>query len=250
MLKPASTRLIVAALLTSLAAVMAGSLEAGAQTRLKPGMNMFSLRDDINIGRRSASEIDRRYRTYHNARLDGIGRRLASRSSMPSLPWRFRVIERRDANAFALPGGYIYVTSGLLRTVRSDSELAGVLAHEITHVTLRHGTNQASKAMLAQMPLQLLGAGLGGGAGGALARMGISFGLNTLFLRYSRTAETQADLGAVQVMRRSGYDPAGLITFLQRLGGSRSEFFSDHPNPSNRINRIRREIGIIGRIDG
>lgn len=215
---------------------------AVAQTKLKPGMNLFSLRDDVEIGRRSAAQIDRRYRPHYDARVDRIGKRLASQSSRPSLPWRFRVIERRDANAFALPGGYIYVTSGLLRTVRSEPELAGVLAHEITHVALRHGTNQASKAMLAQMPLQILSGFMGNGATAALGRMGISFGLNTLFLRYSRSAETQADVGGVQLMQRAGYDPNGMISFLRRIRGSGSEFFSDHPNPSNRIERIQREI--------
>jgi len=143
-----------------------------AQTRLKPGMNLFSLRDDVEIGRRSASQVERQYRTYNDARVSRIGRQLAARSTMPNLPWRFRVVDRADANAFALPGGYIYVTSGMLRRTRSDSELAGILAHEITHVTLRHGTNQASKAMLAQMPLQILGGRLGGG----LSEISLSLG--------------------------------------------------------------------------
>lgn len=244
-----SRRQVVSGVLTLvvLLGVLAGSSGAVAQTRLKPGMNFFSVRDDVEIGRRSAYEVDRRYRSHYDPRVDNIGKRLASRSSRPSLPWRFRVIERREANAFALPGGYIYVTSGLLRTVRSDSELAGVLAHEITHVTLRHGTNQASKAMLAQMPLQLLGGLFGNGATAALGRMGVSFGLNTLFLRYSRSAETQADVGAVQLMRRAGYDPNGMVAFLQRLRGSGSEFFSDHPNPLNRIRRIQQEMASMGR---
>jgi len=167
----------VMALLTSSAGVVA------AQTRLKPGMNVFSLRDDVEIGRRSATQIERQYRTYNNARVSRIGRQLAARSGIPNLLWRFRVIYRGDANAFALPGGYIYVTSGMLRRMHNDSELAGVLAHEITHVTLRHGTNQASKAMLAQMPLQILGSRLGGGLVGNLAQLGLSFGLNSLFLK-------------------------------------------------------------------
>jgi predicted Zn-dependent protease len=220
--------------------------QAAAQTRLKPGMNIFSLRDDIEIGRRSAAQVERQYRTYTDPRVSRIGHRLAARSSMPNLPWRFRVVDRRDANAFALPGGYVYVTSGLLRAVRNDSELAGVLAHEITHVTLRHGTNQASKAMLAQMPLQVLSGVLGSGTGANLARLGISFGLNSLFLHYSRDAETQADVGAVQLMRRAGYNPEGLASFMSTLsnrGGS--EFFSDHPNPSNRVQRINQEIALL-----
>jgi predicted Zn-dependent protease len=209
-------------------------------------MNFFSLRDDVEIGRRSAYQVDRKYHTYSDARVDRVGRRLAARSSMPNLPWRFRVIERRDVNAFALPGGYVYVTSGLLRSTRSEDELAGVLAHEVTHVTLRHGTNQASKAVLAQMPLQLLSGLMGRGLGSQLTQLGLGFGLNTMFLRYGRTAETQADVGAVQLMSRAGYNPHGLSSFLGSLkdrGGS--EFFSDHPNPSNRVGRVEQEIRML-----
>jgi beta-barrel assembly-enhancing protease len=218
-----------------------------AQTKLKPGMNLFSMNDEIEIGRKSANQIESQYRTYDNSRVSRIGKRLASRSSMPGLPWRFRVIDRKDVNAFALPGGYIYVTSGMLNAVRNDNELAGVLAHEITHVTLRHGTNQASKAMIAQMPLQLLSAKLGGGAVANLTKMGIGFGLNSVFLKNSRTAETQADVGAVQLMRRAGYDPRGMASFLRTLKGSGSEFFSDHPSPSNRVQRVEQEIALTGR---
>jgi beta-barrel assembly-enhancing protease len=242
MRKHVSSRLIVLALALTLAAPAL----ATTQTRLKPGMNFFSLRDDVEIGRRSAYEIDRKYRTHSDPRVDRIGRRLAARSSMPNLPWRFRVIERRDVNAFALPGGYVYVTSGLLRSAHSEDELAGVLAHEITHVTLRHGTNQASKAVLAQMPLQMLGGLMGRGVGSQLTQLGLGFGLNTLFLRYGRSAETQADVGAVQLMTRAGYNPHGLSSFLGSLkdrGGS--EFFSDHPNPSNRVGRVEQEIRML-----
>ncbi|HKY42943.1 MAG TPA: M48 family metallopeptidase [Pyrinomonadaceae bacterium] len=237
-------RIYVMALALALLTASAGY--AAAQTRLKPGMNLFSLRDDVEIGRRSAVQIDRQYRTYNDARVSRIGRQLAARSTMPNLPWRFRVIERADANAFALPGGYVYVTSGMLRRTRSDSELAGILAHEITHITLRHGTNQASKAMLARMPLQILGARIGGGLGGNLAQLGLSFGLNSLFLKYSRGAETQADVGAVQLMRRAGYNPNGLVSFMQTLGNRGGGFFSDHPSPSNRIGRIQKEIAATG----
>jgi predicted Zn-dependent protease len=208
-------------------------------------MNLFSVREDVEIGRRYAYEIDRKYRTRYDPRVHRIGRRLASRSTMPNLPWRFRVIERGEVNAFALPGGYVYVTSGLLRSARSEDQLAGVLAHEIMHVTLRHGTNQASKAMLVQMPFQVLGGALGRGLGGNLARLGIGFGLNSLLLRYSRKAETQSDVGSVQLMSRAGYDPRGLASFLSRLEGSGAEFFSDHPNPSNRVRRVEQEMRLL-----
>lgn len=235
----------IIAIVLTLGAAPVLMTEASAQTRLRPGFNLFSLRDDVEIGRQSAVQIERQYRTYEDRRVTLIGRRLAARSSMPGLPWRFRVIDRSDVNAFALPGGYIYVTSGLLRAVRNDDELAGVLAHEIMHVTLRHGTNQASKAMLAQAPLQILSSQLGGGLGATLARFGIGFGLNSLFLRYSREAETQADVGAVQLMRRAGYNPYGLASFMRTMRGG-GGFFSDHPSPANRVERIEEEIRSTG----
>lgn len=238
------TRLCAVAL--GVALLTSGADYAAAQTRLKPGMNLFSLRDDVEIGRRSSAQIDRQYRTYNDARVSRIGRQLAARSTMPNLPWRFRVIDRPDANAFALPGGYVYVTSAMLRRTRNDSELAGILAHEITHITLRHGTNQASKAMLAQMPLQVLGGRVGGGVLGSVTQLGLSFGLNSLFLKYSRGAETQADVGAVQLMRRAGYNPNGLVSFMQTLSNRGGGFFSDHPSPSNRIGRIQQEIVATG----
>lgn len=243
MRKSVSRKLFAALLTLSVLSAAAGPLAplAAAQTRLRPGMNLFSMRDEVEIGRRSAVQIEQQYRTYNDARVSRIGSRLASRSSMPGLPWRFRVIDRPDVNAFALPGGYVYVTSGMLRAVRSDSELAGVLAHEVAHVTLRHGTNQASKAMLAQMPLQVLGGRLGGGVGANLTRLGIGFGLNSIFLRHSRDAERQADAGAVQLMRRAGYEPDGLSSFMRTLRGG-GGFFSDHPSPSDRVARIEQEI--------
>lgn len=225
--------------------LVASTPDVWAQTRLRPGFNLFSIRDDVEIGRRSAAQVERQYRTYEDPRVTRIGKRLAARSSMPGLPWRFRVIDRSDVNAFALPGGYVYVTSGMLRAVRNDDELAGVLAHEITHVTLRHGTNQASKALIAQMPLEVLSGQLGGGLSANLARLGIGFGLNSLFLRYSREAETQADVGAVQLMRRAGYNPYGLASFMRRMRGG-GGFFSDHPSPTNRVERIEREIRSTG----
>jgi predicted Zn-dependent protease len=225
--------------------LVASTPDVWAQTRLRPGFNLFSIRDDVEIGRRSAAQVERQYHTYDDPRVTRIGKRLAARSSMPGLPWRFRVIDRSDVNAFALPGGYVYVTSGMLRAVRNDDELAGVLAHEITHVTLRHGTNQASKALIAQMPLEVLSGQLGGGLGANLARLGIGFGLNSLFLRYSREAETQADVGAVQLMRRAGYNPYGLASFMRRMRGG-GGFFSDHPSPTNRVERIEREIRSTG----
>jgi len=223
-----------------------------AQTKVKPGMNFFSLQQDVEIGRRSAMEVERQMPISNDPRLNAhvnrVGKRLARNSSMPGLPWRFKVINSPQINAFALPGGFVYVNRGLIQATRSEDELAAVLAHEISHVTLRHGTNQLSKAMLAQMPLSVLGGILGdGGLASTLARLGISFGVNSVFLKFSRTAETQADVAGVQLMRRSGYNPQAMISFFRTLqsrhGSSHFEFFSDHPSTGSRIERISREIG-------
>lgn len=235
--------------LNLLALLAFAPLVVEAQTRVKPGMNFFSLQQDVQIGRQSAAQVERQMRTYNDARVTRIGKRLARSSSMPGLPWRFRVVDSNQINAFALPGGFVYVNRGLLRAARNDSELAGVLAHEITHITLRHGTNQASKAMLAQAPLSILDGLLGnGGLGSTLARFGIGMGLNSVFLKFSRTAETQADVAGMQLMARSGYDPNGMISFfhtLQRQGRSGPEFLSDHPNPANRIARLQQEAQML-----
>src|SRR4030095_11652589 len=128
----------------------------------------------------------------------------------PRCPCRFKVVTLSDANPFALPGGFIYVHRGLLEQVRTEGELSGVLAHEIAHVALRHPTNQVSKAYLAQAGLGILGGLLGGNRQSSTSQIlgavgGV--GLNTLFLKFSRSIESQADVAGAQIMARAGYDP-------------------------------------------
>jgi predicted Zn-dependent protease len=223
------------------------------QTKVEPGMNFFSVEQDVEMGREAAQEVERQLPilddSMTNQYISDLGKRLAKKSSMPDLPWQFKVVNSPEVNAFALPGGFIYVNRGLIEAAETEGQLVGVLGHEISHVTLRHGTNQLSKAMLAQAPLALLGGKLeSGGWRAALAKMGTAFVINSVFLKFSRTAERQADVVGVQVMHAAGYDPrqmAGMFEILRRLQGQDpsklEQFFASHPSPENRIERIHQE---------
>ena len=150
------------------------------------------------------------------------------------------------------PGGFIYINRGIIELADREAELAGVIAHEIGHVALRHGTNQASKAYIAQAPLAILGGlfGGGGGVGSILTQLGIGFGANSIFLKFSRDAERQADLVGAQILYDAGYDPTGMAEFFEKMeaegGGRASEFFSSHPNPGNRLEDVADEIQRLG----
>jgi predicted Zn-dependent protease len=225
-----------------------------AAQNLRPGFNIFSPKQDYEIGRRSALVANRQLPTYKDVRVIRIGRRLASTAPGTRFPYEFRVINDPSINAFALPGGFVYVNRGALHAARSEDEIAGVLAHEIAHVALRHGTNQASKAYIAQTGLNFITGIFGGESQSRIAQvMGMigGFGLNTLFLKYNRSAESEADLLGVRMMRSAGYNPYGLIQFLQTIqrhsGGRSVEFLSSHPNPENRIAQLERELGFVPR---
>lgn len=231
-----------------------------AQTQVKSGFNVFSVEQDVEIGRQSAAEAERQLPLLRDSSVQGyverVGRRLADAAPGPKFPYTFKVVNASDINAFALPGGPTYVTRGLIETVRNEGELAGVLAHEISHVALRHGTNQASKAYLAQAGIGILGGILGGGGGSSTAQIIQAvggLGLNTLFLKFSRTAETQADILGTQVMARAGYDPEAMASMFQLLKaqqgrepGKVAQFFSDHPSPANREAVVRQEAQKVG----
>ena len=242
-------QLIRVRIATLLLALMITPTAALAQN-YKPGFNLFSTRQDYEIGRQSAAAANRQLRTYRDARVSRIGKRLAAHAPGARFPYEFRVVYNNAINAFALPGGFVYINRGALQAARTDDEVAAVISHEIAHVALRHGTNQASKAYLAQAGLGLIGGLLGGrrnsGIGQVMGAVG-GFGLNTVLLKHSRTAEQQADSLGMRMLSRAGYNPRGMISFLQtiqRNSDRRSvEFLSSHPNPSNRIARLERELG-------
>lgn len=230
---------------------LSGSI-AGAQTRIKAGFNLFSAEQDVQIGQQSAAEAEQQLPMLNdrtvNDYVNRIGQRLAKNAGGPQFQYRFHVVNASDINAFALPGGYVYVNRGVLDQARNEGEVAGVLAHEISHVALRHGTHQASKAYLAQAGISILGGLLGGrvgeGAGQIINAVG-GFGLNALFLKYSRDLESQADIRGAQILAASGYTPADMVSFFRTLEkvdpSKKTNWLSDHPAPPDRIARIQKE---------
>jgi beta-barrel assembly-enhancing protease len=236
---------------------------AQAQTAVHPGFNVFSVAQDTQIGAQSAAQVDRQVPLLSESSVtryvSSLGARLAAQAPGHRFPYRFRVANLSDVNAFALPGGPIYIHRGLIENVRTEGELAGVIAHEIAHVALRHQTNQASKAYLAQAGIGLLGGLLGGSNSSSSTSQIINtiggFGLNSLFLKFSRSMESQADVVGAQIMARAGYDPNEMASFFSRMqrmpGGNPGKvavFLSNHPAPADREARVRREANLIGAV--
>jgi len=243
----------------SLAALMTVASDAAvAQTRIKPGFNLFSPAQDQEIGRQSAEAAEKQLPILKNKSIQNyvnrIGQRLAAVAPGADYPYQFKVVNASDINAFALPGGYMYVNRGLIEAAQNEGQLAGVIAHEMAHVALRHGTSQASKAYLSQTGLSILGGLVGKGNASTeqtIAAIG-GFGLNTVFLKFSRTAEEQADITGAQMMAAAGYDPADMVDFFNILAneqnrnpGKVEQFFSSHPAPANRATRINQEIALL-----
>src|SRR4029077_20815339 len=161
--------------------------------------------------------------------------------------YTFEVVNVREINAFALPGGSMFVNRGMIEAAHTEGEVAGVMAHELSHVVLRHGTAQASKATkyeVGQVAGAVLGAIIGGGWGQIISQ-GTQFGLGTAFLRFSREYERDADIEGAQIMARAGYDPndmANMFKTIQKQGGSGGpQWLSDHPDPGDRSAYIARE---------
>ncbi len=163
-----------------------------------------------------------------------------------SWPYQFHAIPQKDINAFALPGGPIFINLGTIQAAENEAELAGVMAHEMAHVYMQHSAKQAGKASLAQGILSILGAVLPGSTAGDIARVGIQIGAGTVFMKYSRDDEAQADAVGAIIMYEAGFDPRAMAEFFQKLerqsGGSGPQFLSDHPNPGNRVAAVAREI--------
>jgi hypothetical protein len=239
-------------LLTALIALYA----ADNRTKLKPGFNLFSPQQDIEMGRQSAQAAERQLQILNDrdpaTYINTLGQNLAGHApANEKYPFQFKIVNDTAINAFALPGGFIYVNRGAIEAADNESQIAGVMAHEIGHVVLRHGTHQISRAYVAQAPLAVLGGVLGAGSmGSILGQLGVGFGLNSLFLKYSRDAESQADLMGTQILHDSGYDPRAMVDFFEKLQTASkektSQFFSDHPVPENRISNVQKEIEKLG----
>jgi hypothetical protein len=166
-------------------------------------------------------------------------------------PWEFHCVNSKEINAFALPGGYVFVNRGAIEVADNEAQLAAVMAHELSHVALRHGTAQVSKAKLMQGAAGIFGQVFGGSTGGALLTQGVALGAGGLLLRYSRSDETQADVLGTQALYDAGYDPRAMAQFFEKLeaetkGKNPPQFLSDHPNPGNRVERVDEEIDKLG----
>jgi beta-barrel assembly-enhancing protease len=227
------------------------------RTELKPGWNKFSPQDDVALGKRAAVDAEKQLPLCNAPKVDAyltqLGMRLVQKLPTGGVqyPFEFHCVNDKAINAFALPGGYVFINRGAIEASDTEAQLAGVMAHELSHVALRHGTNQATKAMFAETGLGIFGAIFGDSAGGAALTTLGSFAAGGVLLRYSRGAESQADVMGTQVLYDSGYDPRGLTQFFEKIeaetkGKNPPEFFSDHPNPEHRVERVDEEIDKLG----
>jgi Zn-dependent protease with chaperone function len=228
---------------------------AVAQTRVTAPPNTYSLEEDVEAGREAAAAVEKQLPLLRDdavtSYVQDLGERL--RDGIPpelrhaQFQYSFKVVDAKEINAFALPGGPMYVNRGMLEAAKTEGEVAGVMAHEMAHVVLRHGTAQAAKAQKYQIGAvagQILGAIIGGRAGSMVAE-GSRLGVGVSFLRFSRAYEKDADILGAQIMARSGYDPVDMAsmfrTIEERGGGGGPEWLSDHPNPGNRAEYITAE---------
>jgi Zn-dependent protease with chaperone function len=225
------------------------------QTKITAPGNKYTPAQDVQLGREAAQEVEQKLPILRDDNIERYVERIGDRlvENIPAefqhneFRYTFDVVNLREINAFALPGGPMYAHRGMIEKAGSEAEIAGVLAHEISHVALRHGTAQATKAgkyQLGQIGSAILGANIGGRTGEAVSTVG-QFGFGAAFLKFSREYEKQADLLGAQIMARTGYDPramASMFRTIQKEGGSRGpEWLSNHPDPGNRSEYITRE---------
>ena len=230
--------------------------------QLRPGFNLFTPSQDIQIGREAVPQIERQMPVVRNPELNRylsvlLGKLEQSRyarslgpdgSRAAMFPFQIHAVYGKSINAFSLPGGPIFVNTAAIAAAENEAQLAGVIAHEMSHIVLRHPTNQASKRNLVALPALLASALTGSSLIGQLAQVGIMFTANSALLKFSRTDEAEADYNGAQILADAGYDPRELARFFEHLEaksgqqGSLVQFLSDHPNPGNRAQAINEEM--------
>jgi hypothetical protein len=239
-----------------LAFSMAAPQELEARREPTHGFNMFSAQEEVQAGQQASAQVGRQIPVLPESDpitiyVQRLGQQLAAHAPGEKWPYNFHVVNQKEINAFALPGGPVYVNLGTIQAADNEAELAGVMAHEISHVVQRHGTRAASKQMAAQLPLAILGGIMGRGALSQMAQMGLSFGVGSYFLKNSRQAESEADLLGSDIMYDTGFNPQAMAQFFTKLekeGGARGpQFFSDHPDPGNRAQAVAREVATLPR---
>jgi len=219
------------------------------------GLNLYSLEKEIALGKQFAQEIERSAKLLDDPvvveYVNRVGQNLV-RNSDARVPFTIKVIDSDEINAFALPGGFFYVNSGLVTRADEEAELAGVMAHEIAHVTARHATKNATKAELTQLAMIPAIIFLPGGWAGYGIYQGLNFIIPLQFLRFSRNAEREADYLGLQYMYKAGYDPNAYVSFFEKIQaeerrrpGSIPKVFSTHPPTPERIQNTQKEIATI-----
>jgi beta-barrel assembly-enhancing protease len=239
--RPLATRAAASALL----AVLGACATLG-------GANYVSIEEEWQLGQQLEADLAQRLPIVNDATLNryvnDLGQRMIRQTSMANLPWRFRVVRDAEINAFNVPGGLVYVHTGLLAKSGSAAEFAGALAHEIGHGLSRHGTRRISQQQEASVIASIV---LGQNAS-SVAQMGAQIAAAGAFARFSRDDEREADKLAVELMSETGYNPEGLARLLERLmqeGAGGGGFFSSHPNPAERVLNVRafaRDVGTSG----
>jgi Zn-dependent protease with chaperone function len=252
---PPVARLPRPSLVTASAAVILGATLA-AQTVITPPKNKYTPEQDVQLGREAAAEVRREYPIISDEQISGYleraGRALVAAApanlNHPAFEYSFTPVNLKEINAFALPGGPMFVNRGMFDAAEDEGEVVGVMAHELSHVLLRHGTANATKAQNFQIGAvagAIAGAIIGGGWGEAIAQ-GSQFGLGAWLMKYSRDYEKQADLLGAQIMARAGYDPRDLARMFEAIereskGNTPPQWLSSHPNPGNRVQYINQE---------
>src|ERR1700720_1791964 len=230
-------------------------VEAIGNRNVGKGMNLYSLEREISLGKSLAQEVERSSKLIDDPvvteYVNRVGQNLV-RNSDARVPFTIKVIDSDEVNAFALPGGFFYVNSGLILRAQEEAELAGVMAHEISHVTARHGTKQATKGELIQLGAMAAMIVVPYGWAGYGIYQGMNLAIPLTFLKFSRDAEREADFLGIQYMYKAGYDPNAYVTFFERIQadekrrpGTIPKFFSTHPPTPERIELAQKEIARI-----
>ena len=242
--------LVLAMAISGLAVVQNVDPKKGRVTTNPTSGNSYTIEQEVDYGRKAIPEIEKEVPVLQpdhptSKYIDALGNKLAAKAPGYKFPYTFKVVKQKEINAFALPGGPIYVNIGTIQA-GSEAELAGVMGHEIAHVVMRHSTRQASRQAKASVPLAILSGVLGasvGGWAGSLAQMGISIGAGGVFTKYSRDAETEADMVGAQIIYDAGYNPNAMVTFFEKLkaqqgSGGGPSFLASHPDPGNRAKNV------------
>lgn len=242
--------------LIALAASVVLSMTVLAQrTPVKPATG-GNPADDIKIGQEVARDAEKKLvlipNRDANAYITALGQQLLSKAPNPNrFPFTFKLVDEKEINAFALPGGPIYINRGVIEAADNEAQVAGVMGHEIAHVLLRHGASQVRRGGLLGGLAGIVGAVAGDSTIGQIIGTGAAFGANAYLMKYSREAETNADLMGTQMLYDSNYDPKAMAEFFEKLakenkGSKVGEFLSNHPNPGNRVANVTEEIRRIG----